>query len=68
MQDVDLEFVRLKLAERATHDRFVRLSGIAGICEHPEVLKAAHYLWNEATAAVLVYQRSVAIIAMSGGR
>jgi hypothetical protein len=67
MQDMDLEFVRLKLAERLNHDRFVQLSGIAGICD-PEQLKAAQYLWNEATTALLAYERSAAIIAMSGGR
>jgi hypothetical protein len=67
MPDIDLEFVRLKLAERLTHDRFVRLSGIGGICDF-EVLKAAQHLWNEATTALLAYERHAVIIAMSGGR
>jgi hypothetical protein len=67
MQDMDLEFVRLKLAERLTHDRFVRLSGMGGICDL-EVLKAAQHTWNEATTALLAYERSASIIAMSGGR
>ena len=67
MQDMDLEFVRLKLAERLTQERFVRLSGIGGICDF-EVLKAAQHQWNEATTARLVYERGAAIIAMSGGR
>jgi hypothetical protein len=46
----------------------VRLSGIAGISEQPEVLKMAYNLWNEATAALLAYERSAVIIAMSSGR
>ena len=68
MPDADLEFMRLKLTERLAHERFVRLSGIVGICEQPGALKAAYKLWNEATAALLAYERSAAIIAMSGGR
>jgi hypothetical protein len=67
MQDMDLEFVRLKLAERLTHDRFVRLSGTGGICDF-EFLKAAQHTWNEATTALLAYERQAAIIAMSSGR
>jgi hypothetical protein len=64
MQDMDLVFVRLRLAERLTHERFARLSGI---CDF-EVLKADQNQWNEATTALLVYERSAVIIAMSGGR
>jgi hypothetical protein len=45
MPDIDLEFMRLKLAERLTHDRFVRLSGIGGICDF-EVLRTAQHLWK----------------------
>jgi len=67
MQGMDLEFVRLRLAERLTHERFVRLSGIGGICDF-EVLKAAQHQWNEATTALLLYERSAVIIAMSGSR
>ena len=67
MQDMDLEFVRLKLAERLSHDRFMRLSGTGGVCDF-EVLKAAQHTWNEATTALLAYERSTVIIAMSGGR
>ena len=67
MKNMDSECVRLKLAERLTHDRFVRLSGLGGVCA-PEVLKAAQQLWNEATTALLAYERGAVIVAMSGGR
>ena len=56
MADANQEFLRLKEAERSTHDRFKRLSGNAGIYGHPEVVKAAKRLWTEAVAAVLAYR------------
>ncbi len=57
MTDANQELRRLKEAERSTHDRFVRLSGNAGIYGHPEVVRAAKGLWAEAAAAVLAYEQ-----------
>ena len=68
MPGADQELLRLKLTERSTHERFLRLSGTAGLWGHPEVLKAAQQLWNEATGALLAYERNAVLIATSGSR
>jgi hypothetical protein len=57
MQDTDAELLRLKDVERRAYERFLRLSKAGTFADHPEIASTAKILWEEATAAVLTYQR-----------
>jgi hypothetical protein len=45
------------IAERLAHERFLRLSAVTGMPDHPEVVQAAKQFWDEAAAAVLAHKR-----------
>ena len=57
MSDADPQLALLQMAERLTHERFLRLSAVTGMPNHPEVIQAAKQIWDEAAAAVMAQKR-----------
>jgi hypothetical protein len=57
MSDADPQLALLQMAERLAHERFRRLSGAAGMTNHPEIIEAAKQIWKEAAAALRALQR-----------